>query len=67
MIFHVRRAIRNSGLSQRRIAQLIGVSPFRLNRILRRKQQVRPEERQRIARVLGVPVRDLFGRCNRRR
>jgi len=66
MIVHLRRAIRNSGQTQKRIAELSAVSEFRLCRILARRALPRPKERERIAHTLGMRVREPFGRRRRK-
>jgi predicted XRE-type DNA-binding protein len=52
-------AIRNSGLSQWQIAELIQISESRLSRIVRRGV-ARDEERDALSRLLGVDEAELF-------
>lgn len=52
-------AIRSSGLSQWRVAQLVGMSESRLSRIVRRGDAT-PDERDRLVRLLGIAAGELF-------
>jgi transcriptional regulator with XRE-family HTH domain len=52
-------AIRNSGLPQWRIAELVGISESRLSRIARRGTAT-DDERRSLSRLLGVSESELF-------
>lgn len=52
-------AIRSSGLSQWRVAQLVGISESRLSRIVRRGEATQ-DEREKLSRLLGVSQDELF-------
>jgi transcriptional regulator with XRE-family HTH domain len=50
----------DAGLTLEEVSDLTGLSVAMLSRVERRKRQMRPETKVRMARRLGVPVRDLF-------
>jgi transcriptional regulator with XRE-family HTH domain len=62
----IKEELKRAGLTQRAAAQELGISEFRISRVLTGKFRARPRERRRIARVLGVPVGKLFRRRRRR-
>lgn len=53
-------AIAASGRKQQRIADLARVDRTKLSHLIAGRRRATPEERQRLASVLGVPVGDLF-------
>lgn len=58
----IKEEMKRVGLTQRALAQGVGVSEFRISRVLRGRFPARPRERRRIAGLLGVPVSKLFRR-----
>lgn len=60
MIIGLKMAILRSGRSQWEIARDIGISETRLSRILRGRVEVRDEEREALARILGATMGELF-------
>jgi len=62
----LKNAIGQAGLTQRQIAKEIGISEFRLCKVLTGRLRARPRERRRIAGLLGVPLGKLFRRVRRR-
>jgi len=54
-------ALMQSGRSQYEIAADAGMSETRLSRLACGRSELRPEERQQLARVLGLPEAALAG------
>lgn len=54
-------AIVASGRTQREVAKRVGMDQWRLSRIIAEDITPRPEERTKIARILRLPVEELFG------
>jgi transcriptional regulator with XRE-family HTH domain len=48
------------GLTLEEVGDLTGLSPAMLSRVERGERQLAPLTRVRVARCLGVPVRELF-------
>jgi len=48
------------GLTLEELAGLTGLSPAMVSRVERGERQLRPLTRVRVARLLGVPVAELF-------
>jgi DNA-binding XRE family transcriptional regulator len=53
ILLRLRQIRRNQGISQRGLAEDVGVSRFRLNRLERGRGKAKPEELERLARLLG--------------
>ena len=53
-------AIWHDGRAAYKVAGEAGLSPARLSRILRRRVVATDQERRSLARVLGVPVEEIF-------
>lgn len=49
-----------AGLTLEEVSDLTGVSPAMLSLVERGQRQLAPMTRVRVARCLGVPIRDLF-------
>jgi len=62
----IKAELKRAGLTQRALAQALGVSEFRISRVLNGAFRARPRERRRIAGLLGVPLGKLFRRVRRR-
>jgi len=62
----IRIELRRRQLRQRDIARNLGISEFRMSRILGGELRARPRERRCIAGMLGVPVGKLFRRRRRK-
>jgi plasmid maintenance system antidote protein VapI len=56
----LREAIRESGLAAWQVGHLAALSPTQLSHIASGRRDVHPDEAQRLARVLGTKVDDLF-------
>lgn len=50
----------NAGLTLEETSDLTGISPAMLSLVERGKRQLAPMTRVRVARCLGVPIRELF-------
>jgi transcriptional regulator with XRE-family HTH domain len=59
-ITRLKIAIVKSGFPQRVIAARLRISPFRLSRIVRGRQDPTPDEQDRLAELLDEPRRVLF-------
>ena len=60
-----RLALLQSGQHQYQVAQAAGLSETTLSRIASGRREASPDERQRLARVLGRGERELFPRVHR--
>jgi len=61
----IKEELKRAGLTQRALAKALGISEFRISRVLGGRFLARPRERRRIAGLLGVPVSKLFRRQRR--
>ena len=59
-ITQLKLAIVQSGIPQRLIAARLRISPFRLSRIVRGRQDPTPDEQDRLSEILDEPRRVLF-------
>lgn len=50
----------HAGLTLEEVSDLTGLSPAMLSRVETGQRQLAPMTRVRVARCLGVPIRDLF-------
>jgi transcriptional regulator with XRE-family HTH domain len=57
---HLRRWRALNGLTLEELAGLVGLSPAMVSRAERGERQLKPLTRVRVARLLGVPVGELF-------
>ena len=63
----LRGVMAEKGMRQYEVARGAGISESRFSRCLRGLEQFSPEEREKIARFLGLPVRLLFREVKPRR
>lgn len=56
----LRVAIAGTGNTNTAIAESIGMSRFRLSRLVRGRGRIRPDEARRLASVLGMQAAELF-------
>ena len=56
----LRRTLRERRISQNKLARELSISPAYLSRILGGKRRLGIENGLRIARLLGIPLEDLY-------
>ena len=56
----LRVAIAATGGTQKTVARRAGINYWRLSRIVQNDVTPTPQERKRLARILGKPVQELF-------
>lgn len=62
----LRQILRERKLQEMNLAVSVGLSPYRLSRLLNNRSRIRSIERRRIAKALGIKVEEIFGRRKRR-
>lgn len=61
MASQLKRLLDQRDMTEQQLADAVGVSRFRICRLVRGNFKSRRKERKRIASALGLSVRDVFG------
>jgi transcriptional regulator with XRE-family HTH domain len=57
----IAKGLEQPGRTQRGLANVLGVHPTRVSRIVRGEREIRPEEIAKAARYFGIPLGDAPG------